>query len=58
MANIRCGDYGYDCSYVINNTIENVVVDYWEHMKNEHGIDYAKGRIVEMIKKKRSEQED
>ena len=58
MANIRCGDYGYDCSYVINNTIENVVVDYWEHMKNEHGIDYAQGRIVEMIKKKRSEQED
>lgn len=56
MANMRCGDYGYDCSFEIDNTIESVVIDYWEHMKNEHGIEYAKGRIVEMIKKKRSEQ--
>ena len=56
MAHIRCGDYGYDCSFTTDNTIENVVVDYWEHMKNEHGIEYAKGRIVEMIKKKKSEQ--
>ncbi len=55
MANIRCMDYGYDCDYMIEDSIEKVVVNYWEHMNNEHGIDYSKGRIAEIIKKKKSE---
>ena len=41
---------------MIDDTIEKVVAEYWEHMSDVHGIDYAKGRIVEIIKKKKSEQ--
>ena len=55
MANVRCMDYGYDCDYAINDTIEKVVADYWQHMSDEHGIEYAQGRIAEIIKKKRSD---
>lgn len=53
MPNLRCGDYGYDCDYKIEGAIEKVVFDYWEHMNDEHGIDYPKGRICEIIKKRK-----
>ena len=53
MANLRCGDYGYDCDYIIEGAIQKVISDYWKHMNNEHGIDYPKGRIYEIIKKKK-----
>ena len=53
MTNLRCGDYGYDCDYVIDDTIEKVIFDYWEHMNNEHGIDYPKGRIAGIIIRKK-----
>jgi len=53
MTNLRCGDYGYDCDYIIEGAIEKVVFDYWEHMNDEHGINYPKGRICEIIKRKK-----
>ncbi len=54
MVNLRCDDYGFDCDYVIEDTIEKVIFGYWEHMNNEHGIDYSKGSIWESVKRKES----
>ena len=36
MANLRCGDYGYDCDYIIEGAIQEVVFEYWKHMNNKH----------------------
>ena len=55
MANIRCGDYGYGCNYVSQGNVEKMVFDFWEHMNNEHGIDYSKETIAEIIKRKNPE---
>jgi predicted small metal-binding protein len=54
MVNIRCDDYGFDCDYTMEGVIEKVVFDYWEHMNNEHGIDYSKDSIYKSIKKKKT----
>ena len=53
MVNMRCDDYGFDCDYSIEGVIEKVIDAYWEHMDNEHGIDYSKGTIYKSIKKKK-----
>ena len=55
MVNLRCDDYGFECDYVIEGTIEKVVFNYWEHMNNEHGIDYSKESIWGSVKRKKSE---
>jgi len=55
MVNIRCGDYGYECNYVSQGNVEKIVFDFWEHMNNEHGIDYSKETIAESIKRKNPE---
>ena len=52
MVNIRCDDYGFDCDYFMEGVLEEVIGDFWEHMYNEHGIEYSKGSIYKSIKKK------
>jgi len=52
IVNIRCDDYGFDCDYTSKGEIEKVIDDFWEHMNNEHGIEYSKGSIYKTIKKK------
>lgn len=56
MVNMRCVDYGFDCDYSMEGVIEKVIDAYWEHMNNEHGIDYAKETIYKSIKKKKISQ--
>jgi len=55
---LRCNDYGHDCGYVAEGEMEKVVDEFWKHIYEEHGIDYAKGTILGLIKKRklRSEQ--
>jgi len=54
MVNMRCDDYGFDCDYSIEGVIEKVIDAYWEHMDDEHGIDYSKETIYKSIKKKKT----
>jgi len=55
MANLRCGEYGFECNYVSKGNAEKIVFDFWEHMNTEHGIDYSKETIMESVKRKNSE---
>ncbi|QLH06327.1 DUF1059 domain-containing protein [Nitrosopumilus ureiphilus] len=55
MANLRCREYGFGCNYVSKGNAEKIVFDFWEHMNNEHGIDYSKETIMESVKRKNSE---
>ena len=56
ILNIRCDDYGFDCDYSIEGVIEKIIDDYWEHMNDEHGIDYSKETIYKSFKKKKISQ--
>ncbi len=52
MVTIRCDEYGFDCDYSTTGNVEGMVFDYWNHMKNEHGIEYSVGTLGKYIKKK------
>jgi len=55
VINLRCEDYGFGCNFVSNGNVEKIVFDFWEHMNNEHGIDYSKETLMESVKRKNSE---
>ena len=52
MVDLRCNDYGFECSYITEGSVEKVVFEYWDHMKKEHGIEYATETIGNSIKRK------
>ena len=52
IVNMRCDDYGFDCDYLMEGVIDQVVDAYCEHMNDEHGIEYSKGTIYKSIYKK------
>ena len=52
MVNLKCMDYGFECSFFAEGEIDNVVSDYWAHMNKEYGIDYSNETIGRTIKKK------
>ncbi len=52
MVSLQCKDYGYECEYVTEGEIDNVIEDYKQHMDKVHGIDYSKEVIMDFVKRK------
>ena len=52
MVNVRCDECGFDCDYTATGDLEKVIFDYWDHMNQEHGIEYSPGTIGRYLKKK------
>ncbi|PBO85987.1 MAG: hypothetical protein COA77_00135 [Thaumarchaeota archaeon] len=52
MVTIRCDECGFDCEFTTTGNVEKVVFDYWDHMNNEHGIEYSPETLDEYVKKK------
>ena len=52
MTSLRCRDYGYECEYVSEGKIDEVIDDYKEHMSEEHGIDYSRESVLQFVKRK------
>lgn len=52
MISIRCNEYGFDCEFATSGNVEKVIFDYWDHMTNEHGIEYSPETIAKYVKKK------
>jgi len=52
MENLRCNDCGFDYNYVHNGSVEKIIFDFWEHMNNEHWVDYSKETIFKSVKQK------
>ena len=42
MVKILCHDYGFDCDFVLDDEIDEVVKKYNEHGEEIHGIEYVK----------------
>ena len=52
MVDVRCEDYGFDCDYSLEGDVNKVVQGFWNHMNDEHGIEYSTETICKTIKKK------
>ena len=52
MAKLRCMDYGYDCDFVVEGEIEDVIKQFGKHTLDVHGIDYGKEALMQFILRK------
>ncbi len=46
---IKVSDYGFDDDCVITGEPEEVIEKFRAHMEEEHGIDYTKEAVIQMI---------
>ena len=42
MVRISCNEYGFNCDFVLDDEIDQVVEKYNEHSEQIHGIEYEK----------------
>ncbi len=47
---LRCGDYGYECEFVINEELTlGLIEKLREHFEDKHGIDFTIEAVKQMI---------
>ena len=49
MAKLRCSDYGFECDFVSEGEMEDVIEEFGKHTDEEHGIDYSKEALMQFI---------
>jgi predicted small metal-binding protein len=52
MPKLKCSDYGYECDFVIEGEIEQVIKEFGKHSDEVHGIDYSKEALMQIILRK------
>jgi len=52
MAKLKCSDYGFECDFVAEGEMEQVIEDFRNHTDEEHGIDYSKEAITQFLLRK------
>ena len=52
MAKLKCEDYGFECDFVAEGEIEQVIDDFRNHTEEEHGIDYSKEAVMQFLLRK------
>ncbi len=54
MAKAECKDYGYDCDFIVEGEIDDVVEKFGKHTEMEHGIEYSPETLTKFIVNKGS----
>ncbi len=54
MIKLRCNDYGFECDFVAEGEIAQVIEEFGKHTDEEHGIDYSKDALMQIILRKTS----
>ena len=49
MARLKCEDYGFECEFVSEGEIENVLEEFGKHTEEEHGIEYSREALMQVI---------
>ncbi len=49
MAKLRCSDYGYECDFISEGEMDEVIQEFGKHTEEEHGIDYSKEALMQFI---------
>jgi len=52
LAKLNCNDYGFECDFVVEGDMENVIEQFGLHTEEEHGIDYSKEALMQFILRK------
>jgi len=52
LAKLRCNDYGFECDFVTEGEMENVIEEFAKHTEEKHGIDYSKEVLMGFILRK------
>lgn len=53
MVNLRCSDYGFECSFQVQGDAKQVIEEFGKHTSVEHGIDYSKESLMAFLVRKR-----
>jgi len=49
MKKLTCAYYGFECDFVAEGEIEDVIEKFKTHTDDEHGIDYSTESIMQFI---------
>jgi predicted small metal-binding protein len=49
---LKCSDYGFECDFIAQGDIEQVIIEFGEHTDVEHGIDYSKQALMQFVLRK------
>ena len=49
MAKLKCSDYGFECEFIAEGEMEQVIKEFGKHTEEEHGIDYSKEALMQFI---------
>mgnify|MGYP003991394747 CR=1 FL=1 len=52
MAKLKCNDYGFECDFVVEGEMEDVIDKFRVHTDDEHGIDYSKEAVMQFLLRK------
>jgi len=52
MAKLKCNDYGFECDFVAEGEMEDVIDKFRAHTDDEHGIDYSKEAVMQFLLRK------
>lgn len=55
MAALACRDYGFECTYGVEGSEDEVVEKFRDHMEEEHGIEYAREAILQFVVRKQQQ---
>ena len=54
VARLRCNDYGFECSFIAEGEVEQVIDEFGKHTEEEHGIDYSREALMQFILRQQS----
>jgi predicted small metal-binding protein len=49
---LKCRDYGFDCNFIAQGDIEQVIIEFGKHTDVKHGIDYSKKDLMQFMLRK------
>lgn len=52
ITKLKCRDYGFECDFIAQGDIEQVIIEFGKHTDAEHGIDYSKQALMQFILRK------
>lgn len=52
LPKLKCSDYGFECNFVSEGVIEQVIQEFGKHSEDVHGIDYSKEALMQVILRK------
>ena len=53
MVKLQCKDYGFECEFFVEGSdTSQVIFDFGKHTEEEHGIEYSKESLMQIIMRK------